>query len=51
LWIEFKRVKGGVLSEQQQEFAKYVIEKCNDYWMLAEGFEDGKRKLIGFGIK
>jgi hypothetical protein len=51
LWIEFKRVKGGVLSEEQSNFAKYVVEQCNDYWMLANGFEDGKRKLIGFCVK
>jgi hypothetical protein len=48
LWIEFKKVKGGVLSEEQQNFAKYVVEECHDYWMLAEGCENAKRKLTGF---
>ena len=48
LWIEFKRVKGGILSDKQVEFRDYVIKQCGDDWLMAEGFEDGKEKLEQF---
>jgi hypothetical protein len=48
LWIEFKRVKGGVLSDEQKEFNIYVTYTCRDTWMLAEGCEDGKKKVLTF---
>jgi hypothetical protein len=48
LWIEFKKVKGGVLSEEQIEFAKYVRITCRDFWVLAEGCEQGKLKILEF---
>jgi len=44
MWIEFKRIKGGVLSEKQEEFRDYVLG-IGDKWMLAIGCEDGKNKL------
>ncbi|MDD3644377.1 MAG: hypothetical protein PHR19_02495 [Bacteroidales bacterium] len=47
LWIEFKRVKGGVLSEEQKDFKDYVCN--NNYcWLLAEGFESGKEQVENF---
>jgi hypothetical protein len=48
LWIEFKKVKGGVLSEEQREFAKYVRITCKDFLVLAEGCEQGKLKILEF---
>jgi len=46
-WIEFKRQKGGVLSDKQAEFRDYVNENCQgDNWILALGFEDGKEKYL-----
>ena len=45
LWIEFKKVKGGVVSEEQEKFMTYVLQECGDDWMLAEGFEIAKMKL------
>lgn len=48
LWIEFKRIKGGILSDKQIEFRDYVINECGDSWFMAEGFEDGKEKLDQF---
>ena len=44
-WIEFKKSKGGILSEKQAEFRDYAINVCGDDWFLAEGFEDGKSKI------
>ena len=49
LWIEFKRQKGGVLSDAQKTFRDYVTnDRVKDSWMLAEGFRDGQSKLIKF---
>jgi hypothetical protein len=48
LWIEFKKVKGGVVSREQLDFAAYVMNKCHDSWFIAEGFELGKAKLLEF---
>lgn len=48
LWVEFKKAKGGVLSDEQEKFAIYVTLECGDFWMLAEGFEMGKRKILEF---
>jgi len=47
LWIEFKRVKGGILSEEQAIFRDYV--RNNGYaWILADGCEAGKTQIIAF---
>ncbi len=43
LWIEFKKIKGGVLSENQEKFRDYVLG-IGDKWILANGCEDGKAK-------
>jgi len=48
LWIEFKRIKGGVLSKEQDIFANYVMNECGDWWILAEGCENGKEQVIDF---
>jgi hypothetical protein len=44
LWIEFKKVKGGVLSEEQGKFADYVCNH-NYGWFMAKGFEHGKAQI------
>ena len=48
LWIEFKKVKGGVLSEKQEKFRDYVTNQCSDNWMLAMGCDDGRKKVEMF---
>lgn len=48
LWIEFKKAKGGIVSKEQIEFNNYVTFTCGDSWMLAEGFEQGKEKILQF---
>lgn len=48
LWIEFKRSKGGVLSDEQAIFRDYVQIECNDNYILANGFEDGRLALLDF---
>lgn len=45
-WVEFKKKKGGILSEKQEKFRDYVIDVCGDSWFLALGFEDGKEKIL-----
>lgn len=47
LWIEFKKIKGGVLSEKQEIFRDYVLG-IGDNWMLAYGCEKGKKQVINF---
>lgn len=48
LWIEFKKSKGGILSEQQEKFMDYVVRECGDSWILAEGFEKAKEDVLSF---
>jgi len=44
-WIEFKRSKGGILSEAQIKFRDYVLS-IGDKWLICNGFEDGRAKVI-----
>ena len=46
LWIEFKRAKGGKLTDDQVEFREYVTQVCGDNWMLAEGFKKAEELLL-----
>ncbi len=46
-WIEFKRKRGGVLSEAQREFREFVWHDCViDSHIVANGCEDGIKKYI-----
>ena len=47
LWIEFKKVKGGILSKDQKLWRNYLIS-IGDNWILANGFEDGVNKVRTF---
>jgi len=47
LWIEFKKIKGGVLSEKQKKFRDYVV-KIGDNWMLAKGAKNGEEQILNF---
>ena len=47
LWIEFKKKKGGIQSDKQKEFEKYITNVGYTYF-LALGCEDGKNKLLEF---
>jgi len=49
-WIEFKRVKGGILSDKQKEFRDYVINECGDKWFLAEGHEQAIKAIESLNI-
>lgn len=44
LWIEMKRVKGSVTSEEQKEWAEYLLSIGHKHF-FAFGFEDAQRKL------
>ncbi|MFA6060813.1 MAG: hypothetical protein WC756_21630 [Taibaiella sp.] len=46
-WVEMKRVKGGVQSEKQLEFEAY-IESIGQTYLLCEGFEVAKKKIVNF---
>ena len=46
-WIEMKRVKGGVQSDNQKEFEAY-IESIGQTYLLCEGFEIAKKKIVNF---
>jgi len=43
-WVEMKRVKGGVLSKEQEGWRDY-IQGIGQNYILAYGFEDAKNKL------
>ncbi len=47
LFLEFKRAKGGVQSESQRDFEKYVVE-CGHNYLLCHGFDNAKAKLLEF---
>jgi hypothetical protein len=47
LYIEMKRTKGGVTSNAQISFKEHV-ESFGYSWILAEGFEDAKDKILIF---
>lgn len=47
LWIEMKRSKGGVLSDEQKRFRDECMTE-GDFWMIGEGAEDAKSKIMAF---
>jgi hypothetical protein len=47
LYIEMKKIKGGVTSDAQISFKEHV-ESFGYSWILAEGVEDGKEKILIF---
>ena len=42
LWIEMKRVKGSVVSDNQSRFRDYVQDICRDRYELCYGHEQAK---------
>lgn len=44
LWIEFKRIKGSHTSDDQKDWAEYLVG-IGDKHFFAFGFEDAKQKL------
>lgn len=47
LFIEMKKLKGGVVSEEQNEFRKFVeIEGYG--WTVAHGFEQAKEVIVNY---
>ena len=47
LWIEMKRVRGGKLSEEQEKF-KDAIRKIGYKYIMTEGFEDAKDRILKY---
>ena len=45
LWIELKRVTGGVLSPEQKDWIQY-LESIGHRCIVGRGFEDAKRQVI-----
>jgi len=43
-WVEMKRIKGGVLSKEQEVWRDY-IHGIGQHYILAYGFDDAKNKL------
>jgi hypothetical protein len=44
-WVEMKRKKGGVQSDEQKNFQKFVTER-GDKYLLCYGFEDAKKQIL-----
>jgi hypothetical protein len=47
LWIEMKRVKGGVLSAEQKDWIKY-LEEVGYCAKVCKGAEDAKEQITAF---
>ena len=47
LWIEMKRVKGGVLSPEQKEIIAY-LERVKYCVIVGKGAEDAKQQIIAY---
>ena len=47
LWVEMKRIKGGVLSLEQKSFIKY-LESVNYAVIVATGAENAKLQISAF---
>lgn len=47
LWIEMKRLKGGVVSAEQKDFIKY-LESAKYSVIVAKGAEDAKLQISTF---
>lgn len=47
LWIEMKRVKGGVVSPEQRDWIAY-LEGVNYWCIVGKGAEDAKTKILAF---
>lgn len=45
IWIEMKRIKGGIISEDQKKIIKY-LEGIGDIVIIGYGAEDASRKLL-----
>jgi hypothetical protein len=48
LWIEFKRSKGGVVSQEQKDWHNYLEDHCGDTVMIARGCNDGIEQINKF---
>ena len=47
LWVEMKRIKGGVLSAEQKKWYKYL--ESVEYWVIVgKGADDAKSKVTEF---
>lgn len=46
LWIEFKRSKGGKLSQEQKDWHEYLEEHCDQMVLVANGCTDGVSKVM-----
>jgi hypothetical protein len=44
-WIEFKRVKGSVISDEQKSWERYLVDECGDRHFYAYGCDDAIRKI------
>jgi len=46
IYIEMKRVRGGVVSEDQKSWHRYLEDHCNAKVIIARGCEDAISKLL-----
>ena len=49
-WIEFKRIKGGIVSPNQKIWIAY-LESIGHRVIVGQGFEDAKRQILDLDIK
>lgn len=47
LWVEMKRIKGGVLSPEQKEIIAY-LKRVNYCVIVGKGAEDAKTQIIAY---
>lgn len=49
LWIEMKRIKGGVVSEEQKDWMGY-LSSIGHVAFVCRGFEEAKNTVLAFGL-
>lgn len=46
LWVEMKRKKGGVWSDEQQKFAEYINSLPGNQYVLCDGADKAKEEIL-----
>lgn len=48
VWVEMKRIKGGMVSEEQKDWEFYLSETCGHTWMECRGADQAKEFINYF---
>lgn len=48
LWVEMKRVKGGVLNDAQKDWINYLLQSKKYHVIVAKGNQDAQQQIAEF---